>query len=59
MSDESELPMSANVRDVLIVLLSSALIRMESDGLTVGQTADLLIKMLEREGYAIEKVAQP
>lgn len=59
MSDESELPMSASVRDVLIVLLSSALIRMESDGLTVGQTADLLIKMLEREGYAIEKVAQP
>jgi hypothetical protein len=59
MSDESELPMSASVRDVLIVLLSSALIRMESDGLTVGQTADLLIKMLEREGYAIEKVARP
>jgi hypothetical protein len=47
--------MSANVRDVLIVLLSSALVRMESDRLTVGQTADLLIKMLASEGYAIEK----
>jgi hypothetical protein len=47
--------MSTNVRDVLIVLLSSALVRMESDGLTVGQTADLLIKMLALEGYAIIK----
>lgn len=43
------------VRDVLVVLLGSALIRMESDRLTVGQTADLLIKMLEREGYAVTK----
>lgn len=43
------------VRNVMIVLLSSALVRMEADGLTVGQTADLLIKMLECEGYKIEK----
>jgi hypothetical protein len=50
--------MSPSVRDVLIVLLSSALVRMESDGLTVGQTADLLIKMLARDGYAIEKKAE-
>jgi hypothetical protein len=50
--------MSANARDVLIVLLTSALVRMESDNLTVGQTADLLIKMLEQQGYAIEKRAE-
>ena len=43
---------------VMIVLLGSALIRMESDKLTVGQTADLLIKMLDREGYRIEKKTQ-
>jgi hypothetical protein len=49
--------MSENARDVLMVLLTSALVRMESDGLTIGQTADLLIKMLAREGYAIEKKA--
>jgi hypothetical protein len=42
-----------DVRDVLIILLGSALIRMETERLTVGQTADLLIKMLEQEGYAI------
>jgi hypothetical protein len=44
-----------DVRNVLMVLLSSALMRMENDRLTVGQTTDLLIKMLEREGYAIER----
>jgi hypothetical protein len=43
------------IRDVMIVLLGAALVRMEADRLTVGQTADLLIKMLEREGYRIEK----
>jgi hypothetical protein len=42
-------------RDVLIVLLGAALIRMEADGLTVGQTADLLIKMLAREGFTIQE----
>ncbi len=41
------------MRDVLVVLLSSALIRQQSDNLTVGQLTDLLIKMLEREGYEI------
>jgi hypothetical protein len=44
-----------SARDVLVVLLGSALIRMESDELTVGQTVDLLIKLLDREGYEIMK----
>jgi hypothetical protein len=43
------------VRNVMIVLLSAALMRMEAGNLTVGQTADLLMKMLEREGYTIER----
>jgi hypothetical protein len=43
------------VRDVMVVLLGSALIRMESDKLNVGQTAELLLKMLDREGYKVEK----
>jgi Family of unknown function (DUF6166) len=42
-------------RDVLIVLLGSALVRMEADNLTVGQLADLLIKLLDREGYEIRR----
>jgi hypothetical protein len=42
-------------RDVMIVLLGAALIRMESDNLSMGQTVDLLIKLLEREGYTINK----
>jgi hypothetical protein len=43
------------IRDVMIVLLGAALMRMEADRLTVGQLADLLIRMLDREGYSIEK----
>lgn len=43
------------MRDMLITFLGSALIRMEADNLTVGQVADLLIKMLDNEGYSIEK----
>jgi hypothetical protein len=48
-----------NVRDILVVSLGAALVRMESEGLTVGQTADLLIKMLGREGYAIQTKEVP
>jgi hypothetical protein len=44
-----------SIRDVLVVLLGSALIRMEGERLTVGQTVDLLMKMLEQEGYEIAK----
>jgi hypothetical protein len=44
-----------SIRDVMIVLLGSAMLRMETDRLTVGQTAELLLKMLEREGYKVEK----
>jgi hypothetical protein len=44
-----------DTRDVMIVLLGSVLLRMEMDKLTVGQAADLLIKLLDREGYKIEK----
>jgi hypothetical protein len=47
--------MNTSTRDVMIVLLGSVLIRMESDKLTVGQTVDLLIRLLEREGYTIKK----
>jgi hypothetical protein len=47
--------MTTEVRDVLIVLLGSALLRMESDKLNVGQTVDLLMRMLDREGYAIKR----
>jgi hypothetical protein len=45
----------STTRDVFMVLLCSALVRMEADNLTVGQLADLLIRLLEREGYSIEK----
>jgi hypothetical protein len=45
----------SEIRDMLIVHLGAALIRMEMQNLTVGQVADLLIKMLDREGYKIEK----
>jgi DNA gyrase inhibitor GyrI len=44
-----------STRDVMVVLLGSAMIRMEGDKLTVGQTVDLLMKMLDREGYEITK----
>jgi hypothetical protein len=44
---------STSVRDVLMVLLTSALMRMENNNLTVGQLTDLLMKMLDREGYTI------
>jgi hypothetical protein len=47
--------MTTSTRDVLVVLLGSALIRMEGERLTVGQTVDLLMKMLEQEGYEIVK----
>jgi hypothetical protein len=45
----------SSVRDVLVVLLGSALIRMHGENLTTGQTADLLLMMLDREGYEIAK----
>jgi hypothetical protein len=46
-------------RDVMIVLLGSALIRMESEKLNVGQTVDLLLRMLEQEGYAVVRRVLP
>jgi hypothetical protein len=45
----------SEVRDVLVVLLGSALMRMDGENLTVGQTADLLLAMLKREGYEITR----
>lgn len=50
MTDNTKL----SIRDVMIVLLGSAMIRMESDKLTVGQTVDLLMKLLDQEGYEIK-----
>jgi hypothetical protein len=47
--------MTDNVRDIMIVLLGSTMLRMESDGLNVGQTVDLLMKLLDQEGYEIAK----
>jgi hypothetical protein len=46
----------SNTRDVMVVLLGAALVRMAADRLTVGQTADLLVRLLEREGYVIKKI---
>jgi hypothetical protein len=46
--------MKRTMRDALIVSLTSALIRMESDKLTVGQTADLLIALLQSLGFTIK-----
>jgi hypothetical protein len=47
--------MTTQTRDMFIVVLGAALMRMEMENLTVGQTADLLIRMMEREGYCIER----
>jgi hypothetical protein len=44
------------VRDVMIVLLTHIMLRMEMNKtMTVGQATDLLIKLLDRQGYKIEK----
>jgi hypothetical protein len=43
-------------RDVLVVALAAALARMEIDKLTVGKTAELMIEMMEREGYAVQLI---
>jgi len=46
----------AEVRDVMIVLFTDAMLRMEMNkNMTVGQAVDVLLKLLDREGFKIEK----
>jgi hypothetical protein len=49
-----EIPPNASTHDVMVVLLGAALLQMEIAKLTVGQTADHLLRLMDREGYEIK-----
>jgi len=51
----AKIPRDAAPRDVLMVLLTAALIRMEMDKLRIGQVVDLLIATLLRHGWVLRR----
>jgi len=51
----AEIPPDAPIRDVMVVLLGSALLQQQIANLTVGQTVDHLLRSMEREGFKIER----